>query len=75
MYVENQMVVGLDENDPITVSFKDKVGEDPTGLDQPELLKMKWHHGHNATIVNGISRIGFMSRETQPDGSMKTWPT
>ncbi len=61
VYVENQMVVGLDENDPITVSFKDKVGEDPTGLDQPELLKMKWHHGHNATIVNGISRIGFMS--------------
>lgn len=61
VYVENQMVVGLDENDPITVSFKDKVGDDPTGLDQPELLKMKWHHGHNATIVNGISRIGFMS--------------
>src|SRR5690606_16234768 len=32
----------------------------PTGLDNPELLKMKWHHGHNNSIVNGIPRIGFM---------------
>ena len=21
---------------------------------------MKWHHGHNNSIVNGIPRIGFM---------------
>ena len=61
VYVENQNVVGLDANDPIEVSFGKAVGDDPTGLDHPELLKMKWHHGHNATIVNGISRIGFMS--------------
>lgn len=61
VYVENQTVVGLDANDPIDVSFGKLVGNDPTGLDHPELLKMKWHHGHNATIVNGISRIGFMS--------------
>ncbi len=61
VYVENQNVVGLDPNDPIGVSFGKPVGDDPTGEDHPELLKMKWHHGHNATIVNGISRIGFMS--------------
>ncbi|MFN9720440.1 MAG: sulfatase-like hydrolase/transferase, partial [Planctomycetota bacterium] len=61
VYVENQLVVGLQSDDPITVSFQEQVGNDPTGLDQPELLKMKWHHGHNATIVNGISRIGFMA--------------
>jgi arylsulfatase A-like enzyme len=61
VYVENQLVVGIDANDPISVSFEEKVGDDPTGLDNPELLKVKWHHGHNATIVNGISRIGFMS--------------
>jgi arylsulfatase A-like enzyme len=24
------------------------------------MLKMKWHHGHNNSIVNGIPRIGFM---------------
>lgn len=61
VYVENQNVAGLDANDPIEVSFGKRVGNDPTALDHPELLKMKWHHGHNATIVNGISRIGFMS--------------
>ena len=61
VYVENQQVVGLDPNDPIEVSFGKPIGNDPTGSDHPELLTMKWHHGHNATIVNGISRIGFMS--------------
>src|SRR5690606_20297362 len=34
---------------------------DPTGKDHPELLGQMWSHGHNATIVNGISRIGYMS--------------
>ena len=24
------------------------------------MLKMRWHHGHNNSIVNGIPRIGFM---------------
>ena len=61
VYVENHDVVGRDPNDPIEVSFGAKVGDEPTGLDHPELLKMKWHHGHNSTIINGISRIGFMS--------------
>ena len=28
--------------------------------DNPELLSMKWHHGHNSSIVNGIPRIGYM---------------
>ncbi|MEZ6129094.1 MAG: arylsulfatase [Planctomycetaceae bacterium] len=61
VYVENHHVVGLDPADPMEVSFAGKVGDEPTGLDHPEMLKMKWHHGHNATIINGISRIGFMS--------------
>jgi arylsulfatase A-like enzyme len=61
VYVENQRVVGLDPNDPITVSFVKKVGNDPTGKENPELLKMHPSHGHDNTIVNGISRIGYMS--------------
>jgi len=32
----------------------------PTGRDNPELLKMMYSHGHDMTIVNGVSRIGFM---------------
>lgn len=60
VYVENGRVVNLDTNDPIKVSYKDKIGTDPTGRENPELLKMKLHHGHDNTIVNGISRIGWM---------------
>jgi arylsulfatase A-like enzyme len=61
VYVENDRVVGLDPADPIQVSYGKKVGDDPTGRENPELLKMKPSHGHNQTIVNGISRIGYMS--------------
>jgi arylsulfatase A-like enzyme len=43
------------------VSYKNKVGDEPTGKDHPEMLKQKLDHGHDATIINGISRIGWMS--------------
>ncbi len=61
VYVENQRVAGLDPNDPLTVSYEKKIGADPTGREHPELLKMVPSHGHDMTIVNGISRIGYMS--------------
>ncbi|MEO9892709.1 arylsulfatase [Aurantibacter sp.] len=60
VYIENGNVVNLDPNDPIEVNYKENFDGEPTGLDNPELLKMKWHHGHNNSIVNGIPRIGFM---------------
>lgn len=60
VYVENGQVVGLDPADPIKVSYKSKIGNEPTGKENPELLKMGLTHGHDQTIVNGISRIGFM---------------
>lgn len=60
VYVENRRVVGLDPNDPIEVSFGQPIGDEPTGRDHPELLKMHPSHGHDQTIVNGISRIGYM---------------
>ena len=53
-------MVGLDPNDPIQVSYKGKVGTEPTGREHPELLQLKYRVGHDGTIVNGISRIGFM---------------
>jgi arylsulfatase A-like enzyme len=53
--------VGLEADDPISVSFAAPVGSEPTGLKNPELLKLAWDHGHNNTIINGISRIGYMS--------------
>ncbi|WP_137402514.1 sulfatase family protein [Echinicola rosea] len=61
VFVEDHHVVGLDPSDPIEVSYRKKVGDRPTGKDHPELLKMMWSHGHNHTIVNGVSRIGYMA--------------
>lgn len=61
VYLENHRIVDLEPADPIQVSYKQKVGNDPTGLENPELLKMKPSHQHNNTIINGISRIGWMS--------------
>ena len=43
------------------VSYGEPVGDEPTGKANPELLKMKPSHGHDKTIVNGISRIGYMT--------------
>jgi arylsulfatase A-like enzyme len=61
VFVENRRVVGLDPNDPISVSYTAPVGSEPTGREHPELLKVRPSHGHDQTIVNGISRIGYMS--------------
>lgn len=61
VYVENQRVVGLEQSDPIQVRFDRKVGEEPTGKEHPDQLRMRPSHGHDMTIVNGISRIGWMT--------------
>ncbi|HAK78242.1 MAG TPA: arylsulfatase [Runella sp.] len=61
VYVDNRRVVNLDPNDPIKVSFKEPIGNEPTGRAHPELLKMKHSHGHDFTIINGIGRIGYMT--------------
>lgn len=60
VYVENHRVAGLDPKDPIEVNYDRKIGDEPTGKEHPELLKMKPSHGHDMTIVNGVSRIGYM---------------
>lgn len=70
VFLENHKVLAQDAKDPILVNYKEKVGDDPTGKDHPELLKMQSSpgHGHNNTIVNGIGRIGYMS-----GGKMARW--
>ncbi len=60
VYIEDGHVVNLDPNDPIEVNYEKNFEGEPTGLENPEMLKMKWHHGHNNSIINGIPRIGFM---------------
>jgi arylsulfatase A-like enzyme len=61
VYVENGRVAGLDASDPIRVSYGQPVGDWPTGKANPDQLKVHPSHGHDQTIVNGISRIGFMT--------------
>ena len=61
VYVENNRVVRLDPADPIQVNYSKPIGDWPTGKANPERLKMHPSHGHDMTIVNGISRIGYMT--------------
>jgi arylsulfatase A-like enzyme len=61
VFIRGHRVVGLDPRDPIRVSYGKPIGDEPTGARNPELLKLKPSHGHDQTIVNGISRIGTMS--------------
>lgn len=63
VFVEGGEVVGLDQSDPIQVSYDKPIGNEPTGKEQPELLKMRSSpgQGHDQTIINGIGRIGYMS--------------
>ena len=61
VYVEDHRVVGLDPQDPIRISFAQPLTGEPTGREHPELLKVHPSHGHDMTIVNGISRIGYMT--------------
>ena len=63
VYVENHRVVNLDPSDPIAVNYQHKIGNDPTGKENPEMLRIKPdpQQGHNQTIIDSISRIGWMS--------------
>ena len=61
IYVENHQVVNLDKADPIEISYVAKVGERPTGYENPELLRFAADAQHSDTIVNGVSRIGHMA--------------
>jgi arylsulfatase A len=61
VWVEDGYVQRLDPEDPIRISYDQPIGDDPTGLSHPELLKFRADTQHSRTIVNGISRIGYMS--------------
>ena len=61
VFVENHHVVNLDPSDTIIVSYKEPIANEPTGKLHPGLLSLHPSHGHDQAIVNGISRIGYMS--------------
>lgn len=59
VYVHDHHVPNLDPADPLWVGKKKPSDDHPTGISHRDTLKMDWSHGHNSTIHNGISRIGF----------------
>jgi arylsulfatase A-like enzyme len=61
VYMRDRHIVGLDPRDPIRVDYEKPIGNEPTGRKNPELLKMHPSHGHDMAIVNGVSRIGYMT--------------
>ena len=61
IFIENGMGVGLDPNDPLYVSYRHNFPGEPTGKQNPELLRMHPSVGHGGSIVNGVPRIGFQT--------------
>ncbi len=62
VYINNRLVENLDPSDPIEVTYdwNDAFDNVPTGRYNPELLDVMYDHGHDGTIINGVSRIGHM---------------
>lgn len=63
--VEDSRVRGLDASDPLWVGDKSPSEDHVTGQSARETLKMDWKVGHNGTIHNGVSRIGFYTGGTK----------
>jgi len=59
VYCENGNVVNLKPDDPLLVNYKKNFPGEPTGKENPELLRLHPSQGHDMSIVNGIPRIGF----------------
>ena len=68
VYVRNGSVVGINSDDPLYVNYKMNFEGEPTAITNPELMKMKWSHGHNNSVHNGIPRIGY-----QKGGKSSLW--
>ncbi len=61
VFIENGQVANYDPSAPIEISYQANFPGEPTGKDNPELLyNLKPSFGHDKSIVNGISRIGYM---------------
>lgn len=59
VFVENHRVRNLDPADPLWVGDRPPSDDHPDGRSERSTLRMDWDVGHNGTIHNGISRIGY----------------
>ena len=60
VYLENHQVLNLSKDDPLYVNYQEKIGNRPTGYENRELLRQNADSQHDKSIINGISRIGWM---------------
>lgn len=60
VYVEDHKVIGLDPADSIRISYGKPIGTRPSGESHPQERRVVADAQHNKTIVNGVSRIGYM---------------
>ena len=68
VYVKDGFVDGLEKDDPLQVSYRMNFEGEPTGRKNPEQLKVMYSHGHDMSINNGVSRIGY-----QKGGEAAQW--
>jgi len=61
VWIDDHHVDNLDPSDPLEISYSEMIGDLPTGLLNPDLLEQPADSQHSGTIINGISRIGYMS--------------
>ncbi len=62
--IRDHRVENLDPAGPIRFSYGQKIGNEPTGKDDPEAatgLLGANNEGHQGTITKGVSRIGWMT--------------
>jgi arylsulfatase A-like enzyme len=64
VFIDGHRVAGLDPADPIRVSYPQPIGNEPVGTNHPEMLKVLADAQHSGVIINGISRIGYMTGGT-----------
>lgn len=61
VFIDGHHVAQRDSADPIRVSYTGPIASEPAGRDHPELLKMPADDQHADVVLNGISRIGYMT--------------
>lgn len=60
VFIENGQVANYDPSAPIEVNYRTPFPGEPTGRNNPEMLRYLYNHGHDQAVVDSISRIGYM---------------
>ena len=61
VFIDGHHVDKLEASDPIRISYRGPVADEPAGRDHPEMLKVRADSQHSDVVINGISRIGYMT--------------